>query len=1246
VIEFAGTDRFQVLRRLGAGGMGVVYEALDRERGVRVALKTLRTWNAESILRFKNEFRALADLEHPNLVSLGELISEGGQWFFTMELVDGPDFLGFVRPGSWPRAKRLEPPTVRPDGETFRDHPNDAPSLEPLPRPPLDEPRLRASLRQLASGLSALHAANKVHRDIKPSNILVARDGRVVLLDFGLAKDVFSPTDSDSRVVGTADYMAPEQAASQPVGPEADWYSVGVVLYEALTGQVPFLGPALDILTQKQREEPPPPRRRASSVPEDLDALCAALLKRDPRTRATGDDVLARLGDRRAPRHGSGPISIVGAPFVGRARELDALGAALDDVRAGRAVSVVVAGESGVGKSALVRRFLDGDAVRDAGALVLSGRCWERESVPYKAFDGVIDALGRQLTRLKHDAALELLPPDAQLLAQVFPVLWAVDAMVEATRPVADDARDPQELRARLFDALRVLMTRLAQRGPLIVFIDDLQWADADSLALLGEITRPPDAPPLLLCATARTGGETPPAAAPDPTAAIAGDVRRVELGRLAPDEARTLAAELVRQKGPVMLPPDTASIAHESAGHPLFIDELVRHALEFPGLPRGLLLLEDALWNRIQRLEPTARALLELVAVAGGPFAQDAAAWAFGADAAEFQRCLGSLRVANLVRTTGARSQDAIEPYHDRVRTAVNAHLSDERRRACHARLAAGLEATQRPDLEALCVHWWGAGQSPRAATYAARAAEQALRAFAFERAARLYRLAIDLGAPEPEEERRLRVQMAHALSLAGHGADAADLYLRAADGAAPLDAIDLKRRAAERYLWSGHVDEGLVALRDVLRAVGLSWPASRRRALIDLAWLRARLRLRGLGWRLRAASGIAPERLARVDACWVAASGLGIIDNVRGAAFGSRYLLEALALGEPTRVARGLATEAAFAATVGGRSRRRAMRLVAEAKSLANRIGDPHSRGMAQMAAMILACLDGRWRSGQVRADRAERLFRDHCRGAVWETDTIQIFCMWSLYYLGELDELARRVELRLRDAEERGDRFAATSLRTGFATAAWLMSGDVDGARREADEAIAGWSQQGFQVQHYYALHSQVQIDLYRGDGAAAERRLDAHARAVEESFILQIQPTRIEHWFLRARARLAAAAAPLAADDPADLARIDQALADARRIARERMAWAAPLALLVEAGAAALRRDRDRALALYDRAARAADDAEMSLHAACARRRRGQLLGGDEGRALVDDADDYFTSEGVTNPARFVALFTPG
>src|SRR4051812_1060778 len=157
--------------------MGVVYKAHDRERNARIALKTLRALTGDGILRFKNEFRALQDLQHPNLVNLGELISDSGQWFFTMELVEGVDFLTWVRPVIGFESTPSGDFALEAGDLHLPDMPSGATTLPPeggrlayearagdVMRPELDEARLRSALKQLGRGLSALHSAGKVHR--------------------------------------------------------------------------------------------------------------------------------------------------------------------------------------------------------------------------------------------------------------------------------------------------------------------------------------------------------------------------------------------------------------------------------------------------------------------------------------------------------------------------------------------------------------------------------------------------------------------------------------------------------------------------------------------------------------------------------------------------------------------------------------------------------------------------------------------------------------------------------------------------------------------------------------------------------------------------------------------------------------------------------------------------------------------------------------------------------------------------
>ena len=299
---------------------------------------------------------------------------------------------------------------------------------------------MRIALRQLAEGIAFLHEAGKLHRDLKPSNVLVTGQGRLVILDFGLAADLGASGLHQSLVpyvLGTSAYMAPEQAAGRPVSPASDWYSLGSMLYEVLTGHTPFLGRPDEMLVDKQRFEPPAPCELAPGVPDDLNALCVDLLRRDPEARPSGRDVLRRLGSQTGEPKLPIPLQpsrISSRPWSAAARDLESLEVAFADVGRGRTVALYIHGPSGVGKTALVRRFLDDLIGRDQ-AIVLAGRCYEQESVPYKALDSVVDALSRYLKRLPLLEAQALLPRDIRSLVRVFPTLGEAEAV--ATAPAA-----------------------------------------------------------------------------------------------------------------------------------------------------------------------------------------------------------------------------------------------------------------------------------------------------------------------------------------------------------------------------------------------------------------------------------------------------------------------------------------------------------------------------------------------------------------------------------------------------------------------------------------------------------------------------------------------------------------------------------------------------------------------------------------------------------------------------------------
>jgi serine/threonine protein kinase len=1259
--------RFSILRRLGEGGMGVVHLAHDVERGREVALKTLTTASASEIFRFKQEFRSLAGVVHKNLVQLHELVAEDNSWFFTMEYIVGVDFQRYVRGDA--DAAIAERPTEVVDSasnETLMAAPTEAPPqfsarldgvevcsaqdarlVERLPAA-FDEVRLRGALEQLVNGLRALHAAGKLHLDIKPSNVLVTGDGRVVILDFGLVTDV-EPIRAAGEarlgpVLGTAAYMAPEQILGEPLSEAADWYGVGALLHEVLTGRLPFSGTVQAILVAKLEREPPDPNTLTIGLPEDLASLCVDLLRRDPAQRPRGREVLRRLG-----KVETGPQQLLRtrSRLVGREHHLAVLDEAFAETRKGRGVTVFLQGASGMGKSALVQLFLDRVALFD-DALVLSGRCYERESVPYKAFDSLIDALATHLTALPSDRVAALIPEHVVALARLFPVLGRIEAIAAELSSVTASP-DPQELRRRGFLALRELLGRLAAEGPLVVHLDDLHWGDLDSAALLMDLLRPPEPPGLLLLASYRSEHE---AQSPFLRAVLAerarpgacGDSRDLVVGPLEPAEARALAIELLGGESA-----ETAAkaelIVRESAGHPYFVSELVqfmrpsREADAALGLGKAKITLDGMIHTRVMQLPPEAQRLLEVVAIAGRPIATAVALHAAGLASDEYAT-LSLLQARRMVRTSGSRNDDEIETFHDRVRETVSAHVAPLSLADLHRRLATALEVSGVADPEELALHFQAAGELRRASDHAAKAAERAAQALAFDHAAGLYRLALQLREADAAFVRTLHRSLGDALANAGRGAEAARAYLDAVVGAPESEQLELRRRAAEQLLISGHIDEGLDAMRAVLASVGLELARSPERAVASMLYQRVRIRLRGLGFEERAASQIPEGELRKIDICWSVAIGLSVVDNIRAAEYGARQLLLALRAGEPSRVARSLTLENTFVASPGGSGTAQAEELARLAAKLAAKLGKPHNTALSIMMAGVAKYLIGEWRAACQGCEAADEILRDQCTGVAWETTTAQRFALSSRLYLGDLRSLSRRVDVLLRSAEDRGNLYAATDLRTRF-NLIWLAADDVERARTEVDDALERWSQRGFHLQHYSALQAMEQRDLYADEPESAARRLAEQWPALERSLLTRIQVLRIEVVQLRARVALAMAARG------ADVKRhLSAAEADAKKLEGERMAWGEPHASLLRSSIAAARGD-DRAAVRCARAAlRGYERADMALYAAAARRRLGELVGGDEGRAFENASVLWMTEQGIRRPERMTAMLAPG
>src|SRR4051812_29423943 len=655
-----GAGRFEVRGTLGAGGAGVVYRAFDRQLQREVALKLLRQATGRDLYRFKREFRALADIAHPNLVTLHELHSADGDWYFTMELVEGVSFIDWVRPspGAGPTRTRHD-----------------------IMASPVDVARLHTALVQLVDALLALHRAGKLHRDLKPSNVLVTQTGRLALLDFGLVASV-AEGDPERLAVGTPVYMSPEQAADQSLSEASDWYSLGAMLYEALVGRRPFEGESEQVMTRKQTEQPPSPHALDPGVPAELSQLCMMLLQPDPAARPSGLMVLEALGA--APSEVTRGIgrSYPPAMFVGRAAEIDVLRRALGDARRG-AVALLVRGRSGIGKTTLIRRFLRGlgDSV-----FVLEGRCFEREAVPFKMLDGVVDSLTGAIVGLPLLVVEQLVPRDLGALVRLFPVLRRVPRFAElaAQSPAPPD---PQEMRSRGFTALRSVLGGLARMRPLVIFVDDAHWGDADSAVFLSELIHGGEPGTLILVAHRPEDylGVVAQVRRPAAGSARRGDIRELEVLPLSEADAASLVGQLAGST------PRVAELVAAGAGNPLILTEMARS----PELT-GALRIDDLVRERALKLSPDAQAMLAVSSIAARPLPVEIAAHAAGVIGGHDEATQLSIERLATLRQVG--DQMILHPAHDHVRNAVLASLDAESRAGWHEALARAFEAVQGP--------------------------------------------------------------------------------------------------------------------------------------------------------------------------------------------------------------------------------------------------------------------------------------------------------------------------------------------------------------------------------------------------------------------------------------------------------------------------------------------------------------------------------------------------------------------
>ena len=738
-------ERYELRAELGKGRMGVVYRAWDAILEREVALKVLSEagLDKKALARFRRESRVLARLKHPNVVTLYEITQRQGVPCIVMELVEGKN-LHQASPPDIPHAVEI---TV-----------------------------------QMCAALEHAHQQGVVHRDIRPENVLITHSGLVKVLDFGLARVLGqSSITSSGELVGSPLYMSPEQARGGAVDHRADLYSLGVVLYELVTGRLPFQGDGWAVVRAHMDDLPPPPRLVNPAVPLALEHVILKLLAKSPEARfpsaAAVQEALEELLRRGLPSPTVAvPAEVTSSRLVGREEEWGRLEHHWQQALEGKSPLVFLCGEAGIGKTRLAREFISRVQKHPGGAVVLRGSCREQPiEVPYAPW---AEALRGYLRTLPREEVVEIAGAEAAELMRLVPELreWL---------PVPPGPLPPlgfQAERLRLFGHVAGFLLRLSRRTPVCLFLDDLHWADAASLQLLEHVfARTEEEGRILFLGAYRSGEVGPEHPLPEVQQRMwqAHRTFTLELARLNLAGVKGLAEALL---GGQQVSPDLAGALHrETAGNPFFVEEMVKALWEEEGIrltaegwerPRSGVLtvpgtIQAVLNRRLDRLSETCRHALVQASAMGQEFDFDVLKALVSLDDERLLNLLDEALEAGLVDEVRLGQGEMYRFRHALIARALYERMSSRRRALLHRRIGRIMESVYAGDLpahaEQLAYHFSqgvrGEEAREEALRYSLLAAERAAAVYANQEAVRHYRRALSVLRGPGQEPRRLEV-------------------------------------------------------------------------------------------------------------------------------------------------------------------------------------------------------------------------------------------------------------------------------------------------------------------------------------------------------------------------------------------------------------------------------------------------------------------------------------------------------
>ncbi|MDB5101252.1 MAG: serine/threonine protein kinase [Cyanobacteria bacterium RYN_339] len=731
-------NRYRVVGVLGEGAMGRVHLVDDLSTGRRQALKALADASAvtpTALLQFKQEFHLMTQLRHPHCCEVYEYgVMDDGRPFFTMEWVEGDDLTALI---------------------------------------PLGSTRAREVIGQLLLALDAVHQLGLVHRDLKPENVRVRADGAVKLMDFGLMEHAGR---SDAPIKGTLAYLAPEAIKRGPIDLRADLYAVGCLAYELVVGQPPFPGDRpIDILRDHVSREPAPPSWHGVAVDPDFERVIMKLLAKDPLDRYQGAfQVLDDLGFQAPARLGG---TLLTSPLMGRDAELALLQGALQRLaEGGPGRATFLYGGSGVGKSRLLEEFRFRAMLENLPIVV--GRPYEQGNAPFGLLAQVLRAL--------------IPTAPAEALAQAAPVLSRL--LPELGVPGGPDL-DPASERLRLQAAVAELLRAIAAQRPLVLVLDDWQWADAQSLELWQVVMTQLAGAPIGFVLASRYAPEGAPA----------------WMAKLTAHQLRQLDADGVARMVTSMLgsqhvePAFIHRVADLSDGNPFFVERLLEHLVQ-----TGAIRIERGVWHTdvtlgARTVPPTLQAILvDKLALLDGAAQRVARVAAVRGRELDlvFLQHVGGLSDDELFQALddliARRVFQALEGgvyrfAQDHFHEFLYAHLTGPERQALHQDVARALAAmlADQPLADApfevltdAAHHAIAADDGPRAIAYALEAARRHARLYALAPAERLLKSGLGFlkqGEPDPTVLTAYLVALGDVRRMLGNYPGAKQAYVQA---------------------------------------------------------------------------------------------------------------------------------------------------------------------------------------------------------------------------------------------------------------------------------------------------------------------------------------------------------------------------------------------------------------------------------------------------------------------------------